>query len=141
MAFLPLNYEDGHRIKLPMGNGGSSQAYLVGQALKISSGYYIPATVGQNTDVEAVCLEAGTVTTDGTLLECVPTRGVKFVADCNTVPVQTDVGTYADLTDGVTLDESTSTDDLFYIEDLYGSQVSGSWQKVVGYFSHGVPNS
>ena len=141
MAFLPLSFEEGHLIQLPMGNGGSSATYTKGQALKISSGYYVAATAGQNTDVEAVCMEAGTVTTNGTLLRCIPTRGVKFVADCNTVPVQDDVGTYADLTDSVTLDESTSTDDLFYIEDLYNTQVSGVRQKVVGRFQHGVPNS
>lgn len=141
MAFLPVNFEEGHLVKLPMGNGGSSASYTVGQALKISSGYYVAATVGQGTDVEAVCMEAGTVTTSGTLLNCMPTRGVKFIADCNTVPVQTDVGTYADLTDATTLDESTSADDLFYIEDLYGAQITTTHQKVVGYFQHGVPNS
>lgn len=137
MAFLPVNYEEGHLVDLPMGNGGSSASYTVGQALKISSGYYIAATVGQNTDVEAVCMQAGTVTTSGTLLRCITTRGVKFVADCNTTPVQDDVGTYADLTDSNTLDESTSTDDLFYIEKLYDA----ANKKVLGYFAHGVPNS
>lgn len=137
MAFLPVNFEEGHLVKLPMGNGGSSASYTVGQALKISSGYYIAATVGQNTDIEAICMEAGTVTTSGTLLNCMPTRGVKFLALCNTTPVQTDVGTYADLTDANTLDESTSTDDLFYIEDIKDANK----KTVVGYFSHGIPNS
>jgi hypothetical protein len=137
MAFHPVNFEEGHLVKLPMGNGGSSASYTVGQALKISSGYYVAATVGQNTDVEAVCMEAGTVSTSGTLLLCLPTRGVKFVALCNTTPVQDDVGTYCDLTDSNTLDESTSADDLFYIEDIY----STTDKKVLGYFNHGVPNS
>ena len=138
MAFLPVNKEEGHLIGLPMGNAGSTATYTVGQALKISSGYYVAATVGQNLDVEAVCMEAGTVTTSGTLLKCIPTRGVKWIADCTTAPAQTDVGTYVDLLDANTLDQTASTDDLFYIEDILGPTAN---KKVVGYFSHGVPNS
>lgn len=138
MAILPLNFEEGRLVKLPMGNGGSSAAYAVGDMLKISSGYYVAATAGQNTDVEAVCMEAGTVTTSGTLLLCVPTRGVKFVADTDANPARTDVGTYCDVASVSTLDPDASTDDLFYIEDIYGQLAD---KKVVGYFSLGVPNS
>lgn len=138
MAILPLNFEEGRVVALPMGNGGSSQAYAVGDMLKVTSGYYLPATVGQNTDVEAVCVEAGTVTTDGTLLKCYPTRGIKFVADTDANPARTDVGTYCDVATASTLDPDASTDDLFYIEDVYGQLAD---KKVVGYFALGVPNS
>jgi hypothetical protein len=139
MAFLPLNYEDGQLIWLPMSNGGSSATYSVGQALMISSGYYASHTAASGETVEAVCMEAGTVTTDGTLLKCISTRGVKFLADTNGVPtVASYQGTYCDLSGdtGLVLDETTSTEDLFFIEKVHGPVAN---KKVIGYFQHGTP--
>ena len=136
MAFLPINFEDGKLVKLPMYNGGSSATYTVGQALYISSGYYTTATAGQNYDVEAVCMEAGTVTTSGTLLDCIPTRGVRFLADTDGTPALSQQGTIVDLAGANTVDEdSAATDYLFYIEKVVGPLAD---KKVQGFFQHGT---
>lgn len=136
MAFLPINFEDGQLVALPMSNGGSSASYTVGQALAITSGYYTAASAGQGTDVEAVCMEAGTVTTDGTLLKCISTRGVRFLADTDGTPTVAQQGTYADLASATTVDEDASSDDLFFIEKVVGPLAN---KKVQGFFQHGTP--
>lgn len=64
------------------------------------------------------------------LLVCT-TAGVRFVADTNAAPAQTDVGTTADLTDHDTLNESASSNDVFFIEEILGATTD---QKVLGYF-------
>jgi len=134
--FLPINFEDGKLIKLPMYNGGSSATYTVGQALTTTSGYYATATAGMGTDVEAVCMEAGTVTTNGTELLCVLTRGVRFIADTNAATIATQVGTYVDLASATTLDTTASDDDIFYVESIH-YPLSG--KQVQGFFQHGTP--
>lgn len=136
MAFLPINFEDGQLVALPMSNGGSSASYTVGQALAITSGLYTTAAAGQGTDVEAVCMEAGTVTTDGTLLKCISTRGVRFLADTDGTPTVAQQGTYADLASATTVDEDASSDDLFFIEKVAGPLAN---KKVQGFFQHGTP--
>jgi hypothetical protein len=137
MAFIPVNFEEGQLVTLPMYNGGSSASYSVGQALAIdASGFYTTAAAGQNTDVEAVCMEAGTVTTNGTLLKCVSTRGVRFLADTAANPAATQQGTYVDLSTAFVLDTTASTDDLFYVEKIVGPLAN---KKVQGFFQHGTP--
>lgn len=139
MSFIPENYDSGKTVMLPMSNGGSSATYSVGQALAISSGYYATAAAGQNTDVTHVCMEAGTVTTNGTMLKAIRVKGVVFVADCDADPVRaTEVGTFCDLASATQLDTDASTDDLFYIEDIVGAATD---RKVRGWFVGGVPNS
>ncbi len=136
MAFLPINDEDGQLIELPMSNGGSSASYTVGQALKVTSGYYITATAGQQTDVEAVCMEAGTITTSGTTLKCISTRGVRFIADTAADTIATEVGTYVDLSTALLLDSTASDDDIFFLESIH-YPLSG--KQAQGFFQHGTP--
>jgi len=136
MAFIPINFEEGKLVKLPMYNGGSTASYTVGQALTTTGGYYATATAGMGTDVEAVCMEAGTVTTDGTLLSCIVTRGVRFVADTAANPALTQQGTYVDLSTATALDTTASSDDLFYVEKVLYPL---SDKKVQGFFQHGTP--
>ena len=54
-----------------------------------------------------------------------------FEADTNATVVQTDVFTKADLTDHDTLNESASSNDVFFIERLVSP---GSDKKVEGFF-------
>ena len=136
MAFIPVNFEEGKLVQLPMYNGGSSATYTVGQALTTTSGYYATATAGQNADVEAICMEAGTITTSGTLLKCISTRGVRFLADTAADPIATQVCTYVDLSTANLLDTTASTDDLFYLEKIVGALAN---RKVQGFFQHGTP--
>lgn len=135
MAFKPINYEDGQIIELPMSAGGSTADYTVGQALKVTSGYYITATAGQGTDVEAICMEAGTIGTDGNTLKCISTRGVRFIADTNATTIATEVGTYVDLASATTLDTTASDDDIFYVESI---QYPLTGKQVRGWFQHGT---
>ena len=135
MAFLPINFESGKLVQLPMYNGGSSIAYTVGQALTITSGYYATATAGQGTDVEAICMEAGTISTSGTLLKCISTRGVRFIADTAADTIATQVGTCVDLSSATALDTTASADDLFFVEKIVGSLAD---RTVQGFFQHGT---
>ena len=135
MAFLPINYEDGQLIKLPMDDGGSNVDYTVGQALKVTSGLYVTATAGQGTDVEAVCMEAGNISTDGEELLCISTRGMRFIADTAADTIATQVGTYVDLSSATTLDSTASDDDIFYVESIH-YPLTG--KQVQGFFQHGT---
>ena len=117
-----------------MNDGGSNADYTVGQALVISSGLYQTATAGQQTDVEAVCMEAGNVSTDGEELLCISTRGMRFIADTAADTIASQVGTYVDLASATTLDTTASSDDLFYVESIH-YPLSG--KQVQGFFQHG----
>jgi hypothetical protein len=132
MAFKPLNYEDGQLIGLPM----TAATYTKGQALKATSGYYVTATAGQGTDVEAVCMENIVIGTNGDLAECISTRGVRFMADTAADTIATEVGTYVDLATATTLDTTASSDDLFYVESIQYPLIG---KQVRGWFQHGTP--
>ncbi len=132
MSFQPLNYETGQIIKLPM----TAATYTKGQALKVTSGLYVTATAGQGTDVEAVCMEAIVIGTNGNLAECISTRGVRFLADTDATTIATQVGTYVDLGSATTLDSTASADDLFYLESI---QYPLTGKQVLGWFQHGTP--
>lgn len=136
MAFIPINYEDGQLVELPMSAGGDTADYTVGQALKATSGYYITATAGQGTDVEVVCMEAGTISTDGQTLKCISTRGVRFIADTAADTIATEVGTYVDLSSATALDTTASDDDIFFVESIHYPL---SDRKAQGFFQHGTP--
>lgn len=124
-------------MELPAGNGGSSQAFVKGDALKDNgSGYLIPAASGDNTGVKYIAWETKTVTTTGTLLLVYRiVGGVQLEADTSNTVTQTQVHTEVDLSAAGTLDTSATTDQLFYVEKFI------STSKVLGYFVDGVPNS
>jgi len=135
MAFTPINYEEGTVIEM----SAATEAFTKGEALTISSGNVTAASAGQGGEVFAVSMEAKTIATAGDPLKCIITRGVRFLADCDAAPAQTDVGTVCDLASATTLDPDASTDDLFYIEQIFGKVATST--KVIGYFMHENPNS
>lgn len=139
MAFIPTNFDDGKVIDLP----AAAATYTKGQALTYASGNVSTASADQNGEVFAVSMEGKVIGTAGDPLKCIITRGVRFLADCEDAPAQTDVGTFCDLASATTLDPDSSTDDLFFIEaiDGRGSQAVGTSTKVIGYFMHENPNS
>lgn len=139
MAFRPINFDEGALVDLPMSNGGSSASYTKGQALVISSGYYATASAGGNVDITHVCMENGTITTNGTTLKAIRTPGVVFEADTDAAWSIVDQGTYADLASATAIDPDASTDDIFYIEKGVGTAETDT--KVIGWFVHGAPNS
>jgi len=137
MAFLPINFEEGQLINLPM----AAATYTIGQALTVSAGYYQTAVGLAGTDIEAVCMEAGVVASSGNLLKCISTRGVKFLADTDGTPAYSQQGTTVDIASATTVDEDgfnadgTTTDYLFYIEKVVGPLAN---KKVQGYFKQGT---
>jgi hypothetical protein len=135
MAFTPVNFDDGKIIELPM----TAATYTKGQALTCTSGYYVTAAADQDGEVMAVCMDGIVIATTGDPAPCIITRGVKFLADCEDAPAQTDVGTFCDLAAATTLDPDSSTDDLFFIESIHGKV--GTSTQVYGYFMHENPNS
>jgi len=141
--FIPINYEDGAVVSLPV----VAATYTKGQALSVTGGNYTTAAADQNGEVFAVSLEGKVVATTGLPLLCVITRGVRFLADCEAAPAQTDVGTFCDLAAATTLDTDSSTDDTFFIEKIDTSYENGGLgpvgtsTRVFGYFNHANPNA
>jgi len=135
VAFIPLNFDEGKLVDLPM----TAATYTKGQALQVTSGYYITAAADMNGAVEAVCMEGIVIATTGNTAKCVSTRNTRFLADCEDAPAQTDVGTFCDLASATTLDPDSSTDDLFFIEKIVGKVATST--QVTGYFMHENPNA
>jgi hypothetical protein len=134
MAFIPLNYDEGKLVDLP----ATAATYTKGQALQVTSGYYITAAANQNFAIEAVSMEGKVIATTGDPLKCIITRGVRFLADCSVAPAQTDVGLFCDLGSATTLTAANVTDQLFFIESAILPLTA---KQVVGYFMHENPNS
>lgn len=134
--FKPLHYDEGKAVLLPMSTG---ETITKGDALICDTdGYYIAAANTTAEDIRYVALQTLTTTSDGEKLLALPTEGVRFEADTDANPARTDVGTYCDLASKSTVNPDASTNDLFYIEDIVGAVAD---KKVVGYFTHGAPNS
>lgn len=137
MSFRPVNYEEGKVVLLP---AKASIAFVKGNAV-VDDGAGFITNAASSTAVDIQYIVDETVTsagTDGaTLVRCISTRGVRFNADCDAAPAQTDVGTLADLGAAGNVNPDASTNDLFYIEsiDLSDGAV-GTSTKVYGYFNH-----
>ena len=141
MAFIPLNYEEGRVVLLPL--AASITTTKGGAVVDNGSGFLTNAASSTAVDIQYVTAEAMTSgSSTGELVACWPTRGVRFVADCDAAPAQTDVGTHCDLATAATLNPDASTNDLFFIESIdTGDGAVGTSTKVTGYFAHGVLNS
>lgn len=135
MAFIPMNYEEGKVVDLPMSTG---ETVVVGQvSVADTDGYYITG-VSSAEDIRYVALEAAVTTADGERVRHIETEGVRFLADTDAAPAQTDVGTWCDLADKSTLNPDATTNAQFYIESIVGAVGD---LKVTGYFTRGTPNS
>ncbi len=134
MAFIPLTNAEGIEVLIP---AKASISFVKGDALKDDGAGFITVCVaGDGVDVNFVAAETLTSSaTDGlTLLKCWTTRGgVRFIADTDANPAQTDVGTLADLAAAGQVDPDASTDDIFFIEKIQGAVAD---KKVIGYFQH-----
>lgn len=137
MAFLPIA---GHEGKMTHVGAATSITITKGDALfDNGSGYLTNASASANQlDVRYVAAETVTTTANGQLVLVYRTDGVTFIADTDTNPAQTDVGTEADLAAAGQVNPDASTHDLFYIEGIVGAVGD---KKVRGHFTRGVPNS
>lgn len=134
--FTPVRYHEGKLQKVKCATGVT---IAKGDALVDNgSGYYTTAAAGGNADVRFVAMEAVVTTADGQEVLAVRTDGVQFLADTDANPAQTDVLTEADLAAAGTVDPDASTDDVFFIEEIFGPAAN---RKVLGHFTRGVPNS
>lgn len=135
MAFLPLTGND----TTVLVGAATGTTIVKGDALVDNgSGFLTVAASSTAVDIMYIAAETVTTTADGQLVLCWQTDGVRFIADTDAAPAQTDVGTAADLASVSTINPDASTNDLFYIEKIQGAV---SDKKVVGYFLKGVPNS
>ena len=129
MAFTPIKYDSGdtESIKIAASTTIAKWDALVDDW----NGLLVRATSGAS-EVRYVSLEAKVswaAETPEVLV--VRTDKVLFEADTNAAPEQTDVFTKADLTDHDTLNESASTNDVFFIEKIVGATTD---KKVQWYF-------
>ncbi len=134
MAFLPLNYEDGHQLLLPCTN----TAFVRGDAIKTTSGVGTPAASGDNTDVFFVAAETKTIAASGDPLNVYSTESTRFIVDTSNTPTQAQMMLAVDLSAAGTVDSSATTDQVFFAEVAV---LPLSSKKVIGYFTKGVPNS
>ena len=128
--FLPLQYDDGKLVKIPL---AVSQTITKGMALVWASGYLAEAA-STSEDVRYVAMEA--VTTSGSEhTECLvlPVMGVRFIADCDGVVSIADRGTYCDLATSLTLNPDATTEKIFLIEAIHGTEEVST--QAIGYFS------
>ena len=136
MSFIPINYEDGKTVLMPVAN--SVTTVRGGCMIDDGSGYLTPAAAGCNFDIHYVSAEVVTTTAAGQLVMCWETHGVKFLADTDAAWAQTNIGLEVDLASVSTLDIDAVTDQLFYVERGVGT--AGTDTQVEGYFTLGVPN-
>ena len=128
--FEPLQYDSGKAVELPFDTGETTTKFCVVVA-NTATGYYATGAAGAD-DVRYIALEAVTTAANGEMVLCLPTDGIRFLADCTDAPVRADdVGTFVDLTNSVTLALGSSTDDIFFVEDIYGPTTD---KTVMGYF-------
>ncbi len=120
MAFIPINFDSGKVLSLPLASGVTATKHNL---LKYSSGYLTNAADGDN-EVEYLALETVTEATasdGGTFVDVLPIDGTVLIrALCSTTPVQaTHVGNDYDLDDAYTVKLSATTDKVFHIDKIY----------------------
>lgn len=121
MAFIPKRYDSGKLTKdLRLVNG---QTVAKGDALEDKNDGFFQrwGTSVSPTSVQYVAMEALVGTSANEHVLAVRTQGVEFEADTNANPAQTDVGTTADMTNHNTLNESASSNDVFFITRIKGA--------------------
>lgn len=128
--FESKQYDSGRTVELKI---AASTTIAKGDCIIDDGNGLLVRATSSATEVNYVALEAKVSTTDTPFVLCLSTRGgIRFEADTNANPVQTDVFTKADLTDHDTLNESTSSSDVFFIEKIVGAAAD---KKVAGYFA------
>lgn len=128
MAFRPTRYSEGDITKVRMSASVTVAKY---DALVVTSGFVLRAT-SSATECRYVAMEAKVDDGTNEYLKVVRTMGVEFIADTNADPVvATDLGIYADLTDHDTLNESASSNNVFFVEDTVGALTD---KQVRGFF-------
>lgn len=132
MAFLPINQEQGRVVLMPCATGVT---ITKGDALvDDGNGYLTSAASSTAVEVRFVANETVTTTYNGQLVSCHSTLSgpsIRFEADTDNNPAQTDVGTAADLATVSTVNPDASSNNIFFIESVV---LPLSKKKVRGYF-------
>ena len=126
--FEPKREDSGRTITMSTASSTTISKY---DALEFASGYVQRADSG-TTEVRFVALEdvttAGAAHTD---ILCLYVEGVQFTGDTAGNTGIADVGTYIDLTDHDTLNESATSTNVFYVVGTVGAAAS---KQLSGYF-------
>jgi hypothetical protein len=133
MAFKPLNESalSWQYVSLPMTASSTITKYDVTQ---FTSWYLVRCTSWATQWKKYVAMESKTTGAweNPEILVLPAHSNIRFIADTNADPVQaTDVWVEADLTDHDTLNESASSNDVFFIESIVWAT---TWKKVKWYF-------
>ena len=99
----------------------TSATVVKGDALVDDGNGLLQRATSSSSFIPYVAWEAVTTAAAGAFIEAHHTFGVEFEADTNAAPAATDRYTMADLTDHDTLDESTSSVDVFLIHAIVGA--------------------
>ena len=116
--FKPLQYDSGKTMLAPV---GSTQTIVKGDALIWASGYVAVAT-SSTEDVFAIALQDSTSQTTGTMILVLPVEGIRFEVDCDAVASIADRGTRYDLATVATLNPDATTEKVFLIDELVGTE-------------------
>ncbi len=130
MALIPINYEEGNVVELPV----AATTFTKGDACVFDgNGQMVKATAAAGVPIFYVIMETVAATaTAGDLHRFYRTINVPiFEVDTDGTPTQAQMGTYMDtVTNAGTIDENASVDDLFFAEKI----ISASNKKVQGWF-------
>ena len=109
----------------------ASTTIVAGQGLTFTSGFLVPATSGA-TEVLYVAEESRTTGAgENPFINVIRTKDITFEADCTNNSADAQQGLKHDLTDAATLANGTTTNKVFFIEQVVGAAAA---KKVRGYF-------
>ncbi len=128
--FTPLQYDSGKLVSIPL---AASETITKGMALVWAGGYLSEAS-STSEDIRYIAMEDVT-TSESQHTECLvlPVMGVRFLADCDGVASIVDKGTYCDLATSLTLNPDATTEKVFLIEAINGTEEVAT--QVIGYFT------
>lgn len=117
-TFEPIRFDDGKLCEVAMEN---SVTVVKGDALDDSDDDGLFGLATSSSDyVPFVAMESKTTTSAGEKIKAIRTLGVQFKAGTANNTAATDRNLSADLTDENTLNNAASSNDVFYIEDIFG---------------------
>ena len=133
MALIPVNYEEGQLVELPMAD--AQTLVKGGVVVPLAAGYYGAGSATTAKDVQYVSMVDVVTTATGESVLCLRTQSrTIFEADTDANPARTDVGMVVDLASLSTINPDAVTNQVFYIEDIVGAVAD---KKVRGYFIEG----
>lgn len=130
----PLRYDSGKLVTIKSGTVSSSTITKF-DLLDWASGYLQRAT-SSSSEIRLMAMQD--IVTGAAAHEdivCLVLDGVECEVDTTHNTAVTQRGTYVDLTDHATIDNDTSSTDVFYVTEMVGAAAD---KKLRGYFVHNI---